>query len=103
MEQLNDNNKNTILEQSEYLLFYFTASWCQPCQKIKPNIIKLANGLTSNNIKFYMIDIDSNDELTEICKIESVPTFVLIKNKEIINQCKGTNIINVADLIKPYC
>ena len=48
-----------------------------------------------------MTDIDENDDLCEKCKITSVPTFILFKNK--VGQCKGADIISVANLIKPYC
>ena len=103
MECITEDNVKQIIEQSEYLLFYFTASWCGPCQKIKPQIIKLKEGLKTNNIKFYMIDIDENDTLCEKCNIKSVPTFILFKDKQEIGQCNGANIIPVAELIKPYC
>ena len=103
MESITEENLNTIIEQKEYLLFYFTASWCGPCQKIKPMIIKLKEGLETNNIKFYMVDIDSNDELCEKCNIQSVPTFILFKDKVSIDGITGANIEGVANLIKPYC
>lgn len=103
MNNLTDDIKDTVLSQNEYLLFYFTASWCGPCQIIKPDIIRLADGLTTKNIKFYMIDIDDNDELTSLYNIQSVPTFILIKNKEKIGESSGADILNVANLIKPYC
>ena len=103
MESITTENIKQIIEQPEYLLFYFTASWCGPCQKIKPMIQQLQEGLQTNNIKFYMIDIDENDILCEKCNIKSVPTFILFKNKQEIGQCKGANIVPVAELIKPYC
>ena len=103
MEMITTDNVREIIEQPEYLLFYFTASWCGPCQKIKPLVLKLKEGLESDFIKFYMIDIDENDELCEKCNVKSVPTFILFKDKKEVNQCKGANIINIANLIKPYC
>lgn len=103
MEMITTDNVREIIEQPEYLLFYFTASWCGPCQKIKPLVLKLKEGLESDSIKFYMIDIDENDELCEKCNVKSVPTFILFKDKKEVNQCKGANIINIANLIKPYC
>ena len=42
-------------------------------------------------------------DLCEKCNIKSVPTFILFKNKQEIGQCKGANIVPVAELIKPYC
>ena len=103
MDMITTDNVREIIEQPEYLLFYFTASWCGPCQKIKPLVLKLKEGLESDFIKFYMIDIDENDELCEKCNVKSVPTFILFKDKKEVNQCKGANIINIANLIKPYC
>jgi thioredoxin 1 len=103
MEEITVDNIHEVLEQEEYLLFYFTAKWCGPCQTIKPMILKLKEGLTTDQIKFYLIDIDENDDLCEKCEITSVPTFMLFKDKESVGQTKGANIVPVAELIKPYC
>jgi thioredoxin 1 len=103
MECITEDNVKDIINQPEYLLFYFTASWCGPCQMIKPQIQQLQEGLQSNHIKFYMIDIDENDTLCEKCNVSSVPTFILFKDKKEVGQCKGSNIVPVAELIKPYC
>ena len=103
MEEITEDNIHEIIQQEEYLLFYFTAKWCGPCQTIKPMILKLKEGLTTDNIKFYLIDIDDNDDLCERCKVTSVPTFILFKDKEEVGQTKGSDIVQVANLIKPYC
>lgn len=103
MELITEDNIRQVIQQEEYLLFYFTAKWCGPCQKIKPMIIKLQEGLQTDKIKFYLIDIDENDDLCEKCGITSVPTFILFKDKKEVGQTKGANIQSVADLIKPYC
>jgi thioredoxin 1 len=103
MDEITEDNIRDILNQSEYLLFYFTAKWCGPCQTIKPLILKLKEGLKTDNIKFYLIDIDENDDLCEKCKVTSVPTFILFKDKKEVGQTKGANILSVAELIKPYC
>ena len=66
-------------------------------------ILKLKEGLKTDKVIFYMIDIDENDDLCEKCGITSVPTFMLFKNKEEVGQCGGANIEKVAELIKPYC
>jgi len=103
MDDITPENVRDIIAQEEYLLFYFTAKWCGPCQTIKPMILKLKEGLQTDNVKFYMIDIDENDDLCEKCNVSSVPTFILFKDKKEVGQTKGANIVPVAELIKPYC
>ena len=103
MEEITPETISQIINQPEYLLFYFTASWCGPCRKIKPLVLKLQEGLETTNIKFYVVDIDSNGDLCEKCNVTSVPTFILFKDKKEVGQCKGANITAVAELLKPYC
>ena len=89
------NNDLSLLENNNnYILFYFTASWCKPCQKIKPSIQSLSdkcdNELTGNNkLVVYMVDIDDNDELVKKFNIRSVPTFILIKDNNLLGSCNG--------------
>jgi len=103
MEEITEDTIRGIINLPNYLLFYFTASWCGPCQKIKPMILQLKEGLQTDNVKFYLVDIDENDDLCEKCNVTSVPTFILFKDKKEVGQTKGSNIVSVANLIKPYC
>ena len=78
------NNDISLLKEKEcYILFYFTAKWCGPCQKIKPLIQKLSEGVDSSKLEIYIIDIDENDKLAEEFKIRSVPTFYLYHKKKL--------------------
>ena len=49
MEEITEDNIRDILQQPEYLLFYFTASWCKPCQRVYPDIIKIIKPILANN------------------------------------------------------
>ena len=88
MDEITPDNIRTIINKENYLLFYFTATWCGPCQKIKPMILKLKEGLKSDNVKFYIVDIDDNDELCEKCNVTSVPTFILFKNRKEVGRIR---------------
>ena len=95
-----DNDISPCKDEEWYLLFYFTAKWCGPCQKIKPLLQKISDGADSSKLKVFMIDIDDNEELAKEFNIRSVPSFYLYKKKEIIGQTGGADIKKVQELLK---
>ena len=97
---IKDNDISFLKDKKCYILFYFTAKWCGPCQKIKPLIEKISEGVDSNKLEIYMIDIDDNDELSSEFNIRSVPTFYLYKNKELKGQTGGADIDKIKELLK---
>lgn len=100
MIEINNNDISFLKDKKSLILFYFTASWCKPCQKIKPMINKLSDGLDKTKVEIYMIDIDENDKLALDLKIKSVPTFYLFYENNLIDNCSGADIIKVHKLIK---
>ena len=100
MKEIKDNDLSGLAGEKCLLLFYFTASWCGPCQKIKPMLVKLDEGLDDSKIKFFMIDIDENDEIAEKFKIRGVPTFYLLHNNRELGHFTGADITKVHALIK---
>jgi thioredoxin 1 len=67
-------------------VLYFTADWCNPCQKVKPIVEEINK---DSVIKFQLIDVDSEMELTKKFEIRSVPTFILIKDGKEIKRTTG--------------
>ena len=100
MIEIIDNDLSVCESEECYLLFYFTAKWCGPCQRIKPLLQKISEGSDSSVLKVYMIDIDENDEIAKEFQIRSVPTFYLYKKKELIGQTGGGDIKKVQELLK---
>jgi|TARA_B110000495_G_C22672835_1_gene397559 thioredoxin 1 len=100
MHLIIDNDISILKDKECLILFYFTATWCGPCQKIKPMIEKLSEGLDNSKVEVYMVDIDENDELALELKVKSVPTFYLFHKKELIDQTSGNDIFKVHKLIK---
>jgi len=100
MLEIHDNNITSLKEKKCLILFYFTAKWCGPCQKIKPMIQKLSDGLDNSKVEIYMVDIDENDELALELNVKSVPTFYLFYEKNLIDSCSGADILKVHKLIK---
>ena len=102
MEQIGgfDHFKNCI-DSDKYILLFFTASWCGPCKRIYPQLEELAGKLNRDLIQIYKIQIDddNNDKICQIFKVESVPSFYLLKNKECINTLKGADINGIKAML----
>jgi len=89
----------TSLDKDDYILYYFTASWCGPCQQIWESFIQLTEKY--NNILFFKIDVsdEDNSEICEKCRVDSVPSFLLFKNRNYINRVTGANLQKVQEML----
>jgi len=52
------------------VLLYFTASWCGPCQQLKPILESLAR---DELVTVVEIDVDDHGDLAEEHKVEGIP------------------------------
>jgi thioredoxin 1 len=66
-------------------VLYFTADWCNPCQRTKPFAEELVRD--GANIKF--IDVDSEIEMVKTFKILSVPTYIILKDEQEVHRANG--------------
>jgi len=67
-------------------VLYFTADWCNPCQRTKPVAEELKkDGL----IDFIFVDADSEIELLQKFGIKSIPTYILIEDGREIKRMNG--------------
>ena len=100
MNEISGDDCFRVLDDNKLVLFYFTASWCGPCQKIFPKVKELSEKI-SQKVSCYKISIDDdeNEKICEIFKVESVPSFYLLKNKECINTLKGADINGIKKML----
>lgn len=67
-------------------VLYFTAEWCNPCQRTRP----VAEELKKDGIvDFIFIDADSEIELLEKFGIKSIPTYILIEDGREVKRMNG--------------
>ena len=100
MNTIQNNDLSEFDEYEGYLLFYFTAKWCVPCQRIKPALEKLSQEVDLDKLKILMIDIDENEKLVNEFQIRSVPTFILYKDKNIKGTTNGADMNKIKELLK---
>lgn len=67
-------------------VLYFTADWCNPCQRTRPVAEELKrDGL----IDFIFVDADSEIELLEKFGIKSIPTYILLEDGREVKRMNG--------------
>lgn len=67
-------------------VLYFTAEWCNPCQRTRPIAEELhAEGV----IDFDFIDADSKVDMINKFGIKAVPTYILIKDGKEVKRMNG--------------
>ena len=67
-------------------VLYFTADWCNPCQRTRPVAEELRrDGL----IDFIFVDADTEIKLLEEFGIRSVPIYILIEDGKEIKRMNG--------------
>ena len=101
MKEVSGDDCFRVLDDSKMVLFYFTASWCGPCQRISPKVEELSNKI-SERVNTYKISIDNdeNSEICEKCQIKSVPTFILFKERNSLGIINGGKLEELINLIK---
>lgn len=69
------------------VLVDFNASWCGPCQMLRPVIEEVAE--ENENINIVSVDIDENADLAEKYQVFSIPCLVVFENGEEIARNVG--------------
>ena len=102
MKVISGDECYTNLDNNGYILYYFTASWCGPCQRIWDDLLKLTEN--HPNIVFFKIDIsdEDNSELCEKCSVDSVPSFLIFKDRSFIDKVVGADLKNVETMLNKY-
>ena len=82
-----DNFHNEVLNSEKPVLLDFFASWCGPCRMVGPILDEIAE--EREDIKVCKVDIDEQPELASRFRIMSVPTLMVLKAGNIVDQSVG--------------
>jgi thioredoxin 1 len=82
-----DGLTKTLAENSVTLID-FTATWCGPCQKLKPALHELAEEF-EGKAKFVEVDVDKSQDLAAKYEVEGMPTLIVLKGDEIQKRFLG--------------
>lgn len=82
------NFEADVINSSVPVLVDFWASWCAPCKAIAPTIDQLADEY-DGRVKVGKVNVDENQVIPTRYQIRGIPTILLFKGGQVIDQVVG--------------
>ena len=81
---------------SGVVLADFSASWCAPCNALKPQFAKASadERVVERGVKFVVVDVDKNPALSAKYKITSLPTILYLEDGKFDPYSTKHNIVD---------
>jgi len=91
---LSNENFDLVTGGEKPVLVDFWAAWCGPCRMLGPVVEELAEDFGDSAI-IAKLDVDANPEIAGKFGIRSIPTLLIFKKGQIVDQQVGVVSKNV--------
>ena len=85
--ELTSENFNREMANNDLLLVDFWAEWCGPCKSMHPIFTRMAKKY--KRVRFARVNVDNAQDIASKYGVQSIPTFIMFKNGEIVNTMVG--------------
>ncbi len=87
----NDNSSQFMSNPSNnsLMLLYFSARWAGGCRFISLFVDEAVKQY-GDRLQVFKVDVDSQPELTQRCRVQEVPTLILLAHGQIVDRVSGT-------------
>ena len=85
--ELTSQNFNQEIKNNNLLLVDFWAEWCGPCKSMHPIFTRMAKKY--KQVRFARVNVDYAQDIAMKYEVQSIPTFIMFKNAEVVNRMVG--------------
>ncbi|KAG2174526.1 hypothetical protein INT44_006789 [Umbelopsis vinacea] len=78
----------------------FWASWAEPCKQMNDVFKELADKFPA--VKFVQIEAENFPDISEQFEVESVPSFIVVKNNKAVSRVEGAKAAELANAVAKY-
>ena len=89
IQTLTDGNfDQSVIKSAQPVLVDFWAEWCGPCRRLAPTVDELATDY-DGRVTVGKLNVDDNPNVASRYSIRGIPTLLLFKGGEIVEQVVG--------------